>query len=113
MIRTGADPHELVLTEPPYVINTDTILTNLQDRLAHASRDPARADSSPSGSPTVKTPEPVPVRDVAALTSGRAGTQIVLQLRRDVDIINAVDWIRSIWPVTVYAECLSYEEIYD
>lgn len=114
VIRTGPGAHQLVLTEPPYLIGTDRILASLRDRLEQAvllQARSARAHYLPSGSPSIVPPESVPIRD--ALTSGRTGTQIILHLRTDVDIIDAVDWVRSIWPVTVYAACASYEEIYD
>lgn len=113
VIRTGGDPHELVLTEPPYLVGTDRIVANLQGRIEQALRA-EQADFPPEiDMPSVVPPESVPVFDVADMTSGRFGTWIVLRLKKDVDIIDAVDWVRSVWPVTTHVDGDSYEETYD
>lgn len=113
VIRSGGDRHELVLTEPPYLVGTDLIVTNLQGRIEQALR--AEQDPLPYAidMPSVVPPERVPVFDIADMTSGRTGTRIVLRVKEDVDIIDAADWVRSVWPVTVHVDGGSYEETYD
>lgn len=113
MIRTGGDRHELVLTEPPYLVGTDRIVANLQRRAEQARR--AQEGDFPLGIdlPSVVPPESVPVFDILDMTSGRTGTWITMRVRNDVDIIDAVDWVRSVWPVTVHLDGVSFEETYD
>ena len=114
VIRTGPGPDQLVLTEPPFLVGTDTIAAHLRDRLEQARRRAKFEDAPPNYAPSSFVPsETVPLRDVTDLTSGRTGTQIVLQLTKGIDVIDAVDWVRSVWPVTVHVDCVSYEEIYD
>lgn len=57
--------------------------------------------------------ESVPIRDVMDMTSGRTGTWVVLSLKPGVDVIDAVGWVRSVWPVTVHVDCVGGEETYD
>ena len=114
VFRRGPNPHELVLTEPPYLVGLDTIVASLQDRLEQATLNAEHGDlRMPLDQPTVETPKTVPVRNVQNLTSGRTGPWILLQLRKDVDLIDALDWVRSVWPVTVHADCFPDEEIYN
>ena len=40
------------------------------------------------------------------MTSGRTGAWIVIQIKPGVDVIDAVDWVRSVWPVTVHVDCV-------
>ena len=47
------------------------------------------------------------------MTSGRTGTWIVIQIKPGVDVIDAVDWVRSVWPVTVHVDCVGPEEVHD
>jgi hypothetical protein len=113
VIRTGGDPHQLVLTEPPYLVGTELIVANLQGRIEQALRAEQDDFLMDIDLPSVVPPESVPVLDIADMTSGRTGTRIVLRLKKDVDIIDAVDWVRSVWPVTVHVDGVSYEETYD
>lgn len=114
VFRTGPDAHELVLVEPPYLVGMDTIVASLQDRLDQARLRAEHGDLRlPLDPPSGATPEPVPLRDVQNLTSGRTGTWILLPLRKNVDIVDALDWVQSVWPVTVYADCFPEDEIYD
>ena len=34
-------------------------------------------------------------------TSGRTGTRVICRLKPGADPVEALDWIRAIWPVTV------------
>ncbi|OFE17255.1 hypothetical protein BA895_17640 [Humibacillus sp. DSM 29435] len=114
VFRRGPNPYELVLTEPPYLVGTDTIVASLQDRLEQARLNAEAPDLGlPLDQPTVETLKTVPVRSVLNMTSGRTGPWILLQLRKDVDLIDALDWVRSVWPVTVHVDCFPDEEIYD
>lgn len=114
VFRRGSSAHELVLTEPPYLVGTDTIVASLQDRLDQARLRAEHGDLRlPLDPAPVTTPETVPLRSVLDVTSGRTGTWILLQLHKDVDLIDGLDWVRSVWPVTVYADCFPEEKIYD
>lgn len=113
VIRTGRDLRELVLTEPPYLVGTDRIVTSLQGRIEQALRAEQDDFSLEIDSPPVVPRESVPVFDVMDMTSGRTGTWIVLHVKKDVDIVAALDWIRSVWPVTIHVDGVSDEETYD
>ena len=44
-------------------------------------------------------------------TSGRTGTRVICRLKPGADPVEALDWIRAIWPVTVEVDCLPPDEI--
>ncbi|MEO6999737.1 MAG: hypothetical protein ABI112_16805 [Terracoccus sp.] len=92
----------------------DTIVASLQDRVDQARLRAEHGDlRMPFDPPSAATTEHVPIRDVQNMTSGRTGTWILLPLHQNVDLIDAADWARSVWPVTVYADCVTDEEVFD
>ncbi|WP_344252608.1 DNA gyrase subunit A [Terrabacter carboxydivorans] len=113
-IRTGRDHAELVITSPPFLVATDALVTSLWDRIEQEQRRTELGNLSlPGTPPSVAGDEPVPIRDVVDATSGRTGTWVVVYPKEGVDIIDAVDWVRAVWPVTVHVDCLAGDEIYD
>ncbi len=114
VIRTGRNARELVLTEPAFLVPLDLIAANLRHRIEQSRRQSERTAAwLDHVTPSVVPPETVPLRDVVDETSGLRGTWIVLYLEKGVDIVDAADWARSVWPVTTHVDCASYEEIYD
>lgn len=113
-IRTGRDNSELVITSPPYLVALDTIVANLHPGPSRAELEAMREDFRvPGEPPSVEVIRESPIRDVMDMTSGRTGTWVVIHLKDGVDVIDAVDWIRAVWPVTVHVDCVAGDEIYD
>jgi len=114
VIRTGRGPRELVLTSLPYLVATDPIVAALTGRIQTAENLREHGELVlPGEAPSVVPPEDVPVRDVTDESSGRNGVWIVARLADGVDVVDAVDWMRSVWPVTTYVDCAGPEEIID
>ncbi|MEW1952261.1 DNA gyrase subunit A [Terrabacter sp. NPDC080008] len=113
-IRTGRDRSELVITSPPFLVPTETIIANLRERIDQERIREEHGDLSlPGQPPSVAADPPVLIRDVRDETSGRTGTRIVVLLKKGVDVIDGVDWVRSVWPVTVHVDCVGPEQVYD
>lgn len=111
----------LVITGPPYGIGLDQVAASILGRVGQEAR---QADSDEPWSPEVMgmppdvgpppyVPPPAPVVDVEDHTSGRWGPRVVCRLRQGADVVDALDWLRDIWPVTFEVDCLPYEELFD
>lgn len=124
-LRLGAairsEQGALVITGPPYGIGLDQVVASIAGRVEHDARqveldEPWSAEvmGMPEDvGPDPYVPPPSPVVEVYDHTSGRWGPRIVCRLRQGVDVVDAVDWLRDIWPVTFEVDCLPYEELFD
>lgn len=45
--------------------------------------------------------------------SRRTWSAPTVRLQKDIDLSDAVAWARSVWPVTVHADCVLDDEVYD
>lgn len=96
----------LVVTEVPLGVSPDRVVQMVAARVSQETRPPRPAgrpvgDDLPGGPDALDLPDRHPlVRDVRDESSGRTGTRLVVVLAPGADPVDALAWLRDVWPVT-------------
>jgi DNA gyrase/topoisomerase IV subunit A len=94
----------VVITAVPMGVDIDRVVQNVEQRLRTRRfvRDPPRPDYD---RPEELDPEPVHVTDVRDEGNMRVCIRVVCTLVDESHRAAAVEWLRSLWPVTIQADC--------
>jgi hypothetical protein len=86
----------LVITEVPLGVDADRVIESITNRLHRYERGEGRALAH-----VRRTDAGSAVLDVRDDTSARDGLRIVLQIERSTNVARVLEWLRSVWPVTI------------
>ena len=104
------EPGQLVITAVPLGVRINDVTQYLMERVMQGHRDRSRRRSGDylgeaHVAPDERTVDGIPVADLRDETTVWTGVRVVCILVRGADPGEAIDWLRTVWPVAVEVDC--------